>query len=807
MPHRLAAIVAVLLATLAPAGAAFGASAGGGAELPARAYQYWCANGADCTYDVHDADLDAGALGTGEIQWIGVDEPLDAAQRRAAGGPLTHVPVMLGAIAVSVNIPGVSGHHVDLTGRTLGQIFSGEITRWSDARIRRQNPNQPIGRGGPITLCVPAQRSSTTWDMTEYLANVSPEFRERVGGPSERPASWRAPRVVRVADVAALGRCVLEHEGAITFWNYADALRTGEVGDIIAVGGIQTASYPRQGKPAHKRPELVYRHPSEHGMLAAGAAIERSLDDRLVFDALSASSVDAYPITTLSWVAFRADRGLTPGAKASLTYMLSPAGQARLRGLGYGRLSPATLAHARKAIAAAPRAVESASRTAARPATRLNVDPNAIAQAVASSGLLTLGNVTVTSTSSPITATATLTTVKNPVSMNVTVTYTNDRNWTINVQRNSATKDYVAPLQTGLNVNNINGTITNTDGRLSFNLVLGGQVLGNGTFDMTVTVSAATGLQATANVTNVTVGGFVIRTGTVTVSTADSTSSVVATLDSAIGTFDASLAIRGPLPNGGRRLATSGPEASTQARRGGANSAGPSAPPPPPPPYEIAISVSGADLAGSNGEFEVTSFTFSTKVIVDPRGCEYIRTHVAGTVVIKNTTYTLKDGYIAICGSKVDVFYLDVTISHYVPWKKATDTGELRIAWATPLPGTTYGTFTAPTGQVVKYASGFFGSVSLKQEREFSNRYGIFDTEFKRSVTIGLGFGVAVYTPAGGGAQVVLLGAGGGVKADRIEGGLACEFQAAPGTDFNCTAALSVNPPTIDKVTETWGGF
>lgn len=801
MPHRLAIVIAVLLTSLAPAGAAFGASAGGGAELPARAYQYWCAHGADCTYDVHDADLDAGALGSGEIQWIGVDEPLDAAQRRAAGGPLEHVPVMLAAIAVSVNIPGVSGHHVDLTGRTLGQIFSGEITRWSDARIRRQNPNQPVGRGGPITLCVPAQRSGTTWDMTEYLARVSPEFRERVGGPSERPASWRAPRVVRVADVAALGRCVLEHEGAIAFWDYADALRNGEVEDIIAVGEVKTVSYPRKGKPAHERPELVYSHPSEHGMLAAGTAIERSLGGRLAFDATSASSVDAYPITTLSWVAFRADRGLTPGAKASLTHMLSPAGQARLQGLGYGRLSPATLAHARKTIAAAPRAAKAAGRAEARPAERLTVDAGAIAQAVANSGLLKLGNVTVTSTSSPITATATLTTVVNPVSMNVTVTYTNDRNWTINVQRNSAASGYVAPLQTGLNVNNISGTITNTDGNLSYNLVLGGQVLGNGVFDMTVTVSATTGLQATANVTNVTVGGFVIRTGTVTVSTADSTSSVVATLDSTIGTFDAFLSIRGPLPNG-RRLAEVGAEAPAQTRRGGANSAGPDAPPPPPPPYEIEISVSGADLAGSNSQFKVTSFTFKTKVTVDPRGCQYIWAHATGTVVIKNTTYTMKDAYIAICGSRVDQFYIDVTVSHYLAHKKATIIGELRIAWGTPPSGKPYGTYTTPGGATINYASGFFGSVSLKHEREYK---AVFDlVEFKRTVTIGLAFGVAVYTPAGGGPQAVVVGAGGGVKADRIEGALGCEDQ---GTDFKCAANIRVNPPSSGVFNEKWEGF
>ena len=116
-------MAAAVIASLALAPVALATSAGGGSELPARAFERWCASAADCTYAIHDEDLDTAALGTGEVEWIATDEPLTAAQRREIGGPTAHVPVLLGAIAVSVNIPGTPGHHVRLSGRTLGQIF------------------------------------------------------------------------------------------------------------------------------------------------------------------------------------------------------------------------------------------------------------------------------------------------------------------------------------------------------------------------------------------------------------------------------------------------------------------------------------------------------------------------------------------------------------------------------------------------------------------------------------------------------------------------------------------------------------
>ena len=84
-----------LALTVAPAA---GQSAGGGAEIPAVAFKQWCVMVTTCTYEVHDADLDLDELRKGKVDWIGVDEPLNAAQRRQAGGPVTYVPMMLGAL-------------------------------------------------------------------------------------------------------------------------------------------------------------------------------------------------------------------------------------------------------------------------------------------------------------------------------------------------------------------------------------------------------------------------------------------------------------------------------------------------------------------------------------------------------------------------------------------------------------------------------------------------------------------------------------------------------------------------------------
>jgi phosphate transport system substrate-binding protein len=329
----LGTLFVALALTVAPAA---GQSAGGGAEIPAVAFKQWCVMVTSCTYEVHDADLDLDKLRTGKVDWIGVDEPLNAAQLRQAGGPVTYVPMMLGALAVVANPPGTDGHHLRLSGPTIGRIFAGEITAWGDGRIQRENRRHSFTRTQRITLCVPAQASGSSWDMSTYLARVSPSFRQKVGGPSLKP-KWRGSKIIRVADVASLGDCVAANPGAISFLDLGEAKRHGQVDEIVAVGKPERVTYGT-GKNKKTVVEMVYRHPTSDGMAIAGRVAQRTIDRRLMFDPINVKAEGAYPITVGAWVAFRSDRRMSPGTRKALRAMLGSTAQGRLQGLGYAPL-------------------------------------------------------------------------------------------------------------------------------------------------------------------------------------------------------------------------------------------------------------------------------------------------------------------------------------------------------------------------------------------------------------------------------------------------------------------------------------
>ncbi len=345
-------LIASALAALALGSApAMASSAGGGAELPAVAFKHWCAVITPCTYEVHDADLDLAELRSGKVDWIAVDEPLNRTQLRTVGGPVTYVPVMLGALAVVASPPGVDGHHLRLSGPTLGLIFSGNITAWGDRRIRRENLRHPFSRTQQITLCVPADASGSSWDMSDYLAKASPVFRREVGRASMKP-KWKGARIIRIADVAALGDCVEENPGSISFLDLGEAMRRAEVHDIIAVGKREPVVYGT-GQNQKTVYETVYRHPTFEGMVAAGTAAQREIDRRLMFDVMNTRTVGAYPITVGAWIVIRSDRRMSTDARTTLRAMLSGRAQSRLRGLGYAPLPRGIRIKALSAINAA----------------------------------------------------------------------------------------------------------------------------------------------------------------------------------------------------------------------------------------------------------------------------------------------------------------------------------------------------------------------------------------------------------------------------------------------------------------------
>ena len=60
---------------------------------------------------------------------------------KAKGGPVLHIPTVLGAVVITYNVPKVT-RPLNLTGAVIADIFLGKIKKWNDAAHRRAQPRR-----------------------------------------------------------------------------------------------------------------------------------------------------------------------------------------------------------------------------------------------------------------------------------------------------------------------------------------------------------------------------------------------------------------------------------------------------------------------------------------------------------------------------------------------------------------------------------------------------------------------------------------------------------------------------------------
>ena len=92
--------------------------------------------------------------------------------------PVVHVPTCMGAVVVAYNLDGVK--ELKLTGEVVADIFAGKIRMWNDERLAALNPGVAL----PAEAIIPVFRSDgsgTTFIFTDYLAKVSPMWKEKFG--------------------------------------------------------------------------------------------------------------------------------------------------------------------------------------------------------------------------------------------------------------------------------------------------------------------------------------------------------------------------------------------------------------------------------------------------------------------------------------------------------------------------------------------------------------------------------------------------------------------------------------------------
>lgn len=106
------------------------------------------------------------------------DPPLERDLYLEYQGKILQIPVVIGAIAISYNIPELPKNiHLNLTGELLALIYKGEISKWSDERIKRVNPEvASLLPDKDIVVVHRTDSSGTTRIFTGYLHKVAPSI-------------------------------------------------------------------------------------------------------------------------------------------------------------------------------------------------------------------------------------------------------------------------------------------------------------------------------------------------------------------------------------------------------------------------------------------------------------------------------------------------------------------------------------------------------------------------------------------------------------------------------------------------------
>ena len=106
------------------------------------------------------------------------DAPLHEKDLEEAG--LVQWPMIMGGIVPVVNLDGIKAGDLTLDGPTLAKMYLGVIKSWNDPAIAKLNPGVKLSDTA-IVVVHRADGSGTTFNFTDYLTKVSPEWKSQVG--------------------------------------------------------------------------------------------------------------------------------------------------------------------------------------------------------------------------------------------------------------------------------------------------------------------------------------------------------------------------------------------------------------------------------------------------------------------------------------------------------------------------------------------------------------------------------------------------------------------------------------------------
>jgi phosphate transport system substrate-binding protein len=307
---------------------------GAGATFPYPIYSKWFSDYANLTgVKINYQSIGSGGgirqLSEGTVDFGASDSPMsDEELAKAKGGPILHIPTVLGAVVITYNVPGLSVP-LNLTARAIADIFSGRITKWSDTRITSLNPGVTLP-GSDILVVHRSDGSGTTYIFTDYLTAAVPAWATSVGKGKE--VKW--PVGLGAKGNEGVAGQVKQTPGAIGYVELAYAKQNN----------LPTAAVENK---AGKRVL-----PSVTSATAAAAAAAKALPANTDYriSIVNAPGADSYPISSFTWIlVYQHQRDAVKGKKLVdfLNWALTD-GEAEAPPLDYAPL-PSSMASSVKA--------------------------------------------------------------------------------------------------------------------------------------------------------------------------------------------------------------------------------------------------------------------------------------------------------------------------------------------------------------------------------------------------------------------------------------------------------------------------
>jgi phosphate transport system substrate-binding protein len=274
---------------------------------------------------ISDIQQNTVAFGDSEV-------PMASKDLALAKGTVLQIPVDLGGVAISYDVPGAP-KGLKLDASALAAIFEGVITNWDSpalASVTGVNnlPNLPI---------VPVHRADSSgpgWDLDDYLIQNSSSWVSKIG-TSLPSKSWPLPKVGVGGQLnSGVASFIAQRPGAIGFVEYGYALQAGFANAAIR----------------NKAGDFVT--PSATSIEQSGLRSASTLS-ATNFNIVNEPGSGSYPLANFSWTLLyqkQSNANTAVNLQRLFTYVITT-GQLQAAKLGYAPLPSSVVALSKATLA------------------------------------------------------------------------------------------------------------------------------------------------------------------------------------------------------------------------------------------------------------------------------------------------------------------------------------------------------------------------------------------------------------------------------------------------------------------------